>query len=77
MTITHPPIRMLNGTSNGWHNLGVWVQGGGILPGYEAELRFDGKTYPNNPTVLPAQPAKKGLQGDVLIGSMDDAVPLY
>jgi len=26
--------------------------GGGINPGYEAELQFDGTTYPSNPTVL-------------------------
>jgi hypothetical protein len=32
MTITNPPIRMIDTKTNGWHNLGVWVQGGGIQP---------------------------------------------
>lgn len=58
-SITQRPIRVLTDTSHGWHSLGVWVQGGGIQPGYEAELRFDGKTYPENPSVLPARRLKK------------------
>jgi len=55
ITIGWPPIRILDSKSNGWHDLGVWVQGGGVLPGYEAKLSFDGKAYPRNPTVPPAQ----------------------
>ena len=54
-TLTRPPIRVLKSISKGWHSLSVWVQGGGIQPGYEAELIFDGKTYPMNPTIPPAQ----------------------
>src|SRR5215472_1864137 len=68
MTITNPPIRIIDTKTNGWHNLGVWVQGGGIQPGYEAELRFNGKTYPRNPSVPPARRPAKGLSGEVLIG---------
>lgn len=48
--ITRPPIRVLNRVSNGWAHIGVWVSGGGITPGYEAELPFDGSTYPKNPS---------------------------
>src|SRR5579884_3649184 len=36
ITITRPPIRVLDETSHGWHSIGVRVQGGGIQPGYEA-----------------------------------------
>ena len=43
--ITRPPIRVLTEVSHGWHSLGVWVEGGGIQPGYEAKLRFNGRTY--------------------------------
>ena len=46
ITITRPPIRVLASTSHGWHSISVWVQGGGIQPGYEAEPRFGGRTYP-------------------------------
>ena len=42
-------------------------QGGGIQPGYEAELRFDGKTYPANPSVPPARPLKGKPEGEMLI----------
>ena len=67
VSITRPPIRLLRPVSNGWRNIGVWVQGGGIQPGYEAELRFDGNTYPENPSVPPASPLKGRPQGEILI----------
>jgi hypothetical protein len=61
ITITRLPIYVSTGTFRGWHSIGVWVQGGGIQPGYEAELRFNGNTYPENPTVRPA--ANRGGTG--------------
>ena len=66
-TITRPPIRVLKKTSNGWHSLAVYVVGGGIQPGYEAELPFDGGTYPTNPSVPPALKTKQGDPGKVVI----------
>ena len=76
-TITNPPIRVLDRKLNGWHSLGVWVQGGGIQPGYEAELRFNGKTYPRNPSVPPARRAAKNLAGEVVIKDADKPKPLW
>lgn len=67
VSIARPPIRVLRTVSNGWRNIGVWVQGGGIQPGYEAELRFDGKTYPENPSMPPAKPLTGKPQGEILI----------
>ncbi|HYI39328.1 MAG TPA: hypothetical protein VE053_03310 [Allosphingosinicella sp.] len=55
LTVSWPPIRVLDSKSNGWHDIAVWVQGGGILPGYEARLRFDGKGYPTNPSLVPRE----------------------
>jgi hypothetical protein len=53
-TITRPPIQVyLTRASNGWWSLSVWVQGGGIQPGYNAVLDFDGATYPTNPSTAP------------------------
>lgn len=75
--ITRPPIRVLRSTSNGWHDIGVWVQGGGIQPGYEAQLQFDGKTYPSNPTVPPAKPLKGKVSGEIALSSAQEAMPLY
>lgn len=77
MTITNPPIRILDRTLNGWHSLGVWVQGGGIQPGYEAELRFSGKTYPRNPSVPPARRAAKNLAGEVVLRSIENPKLLW
>ncbi len=58
ITIGWPPIRVLASKSNGWHDISLWVQGGGIQPGYEATLSFDGVSYPSNPSVLPARRAE-------------------
>src|SRR5437763_13772221 len=69
ITITMLPIGVLQTTSNGWHSMGVWVQGGGIQSGYEAELRFDGKTYPRNPSTPPARRLVGNAEGEVVIPS--------
>lgn len=67
ITIVRAPIRVLSTSTNGWRDLGVWVEGGGIQPGYEARLPFNGKTYPSNPSVPPAQPAGKNVKGETAI----------
>ena len=77
LTVTQLPVRILTGTSNGWRNLGVWVQGGGIQPGYEAELLFDGKTYPENPTVPPARRLEHKVPGKVVVSALQAGTPLY
>jgi hypothetical protein len=56
ITITQLPIRVLDSTSHGWRDLGVTVSGGGVQKPYEATLSYDGRTYPANPSVLPARP---------------------
>ena len=76
-TITWPPIRVLRKTTHGWHSITVWVGGGGLRLGYEAELKFDGETYPSNPTVAPARRADKNSSGDTIIRSTKNARPLY
>ena len=77
IAITRPPIRVLASSSHGWRSLGVWVQGGGIQPGYEAELPFDGKTYPRNPTVPPARRLDGKPAGQIAIGSSQNPSLLY
>ncbi|MEQ1742269.1 MAG: hypothetical protein ABL869_07220 [Candidatus Nitrotoga sp.] len=68
---------MLSTSSNGWHSIGVWVQGGGIQHGYEAELSFDGKTYPRNPTVSPSKRLEEKITGEDVITSTKEALPLW
>jgi len=77
MGVAQQPIRVLETKSNGWHDLGVWVQGGGIQPGYEARLSFDGKSYPSNPTVPPAQPLTTKVKGKVVVSYSATGEPLY
>lgn len=76
-TITWPPIRVLASRSHGWHNLAVSVGGGGIQPGYEAELRFDGKKYPGNPSAPPARRAAKNAPGTVVISETQKEKALF
>ena len=77
ITITRPPIRMLSTSFNGWHSIGVWVQGGGIQHGYEVELSFDSKTYPRNPTVSPSKRLGKETTGEEVITSTKEALPMW
>jgi hypothetical protein len=67
VTVAQRPIRVLSTTSNGWHSLGVWVHGGGVQGGHEAILIFNGKTYPSNPTVPPAQRSTGKAEGKTVI----------
>lgn len=75
--ITRLPIRVLGTRSNGWHDIGVWVRGGGILPGYEADLSFDGRGYPSNPSVFPSRRSRPGEAGVVVLSVSMESLVLY
>ena len=77
ISLTRPPIRVMSSKSNGWHDIAVRVQGGGIVRGYEAELQFDGKTYPGNPSVLPARRISSGRAGKVVVSPDNKGKPLF
>jgi hypothetical protein len=53
ITVSRPPIGISPRATNGWKNLVVHVSGGGGKA-HDAELAFDGRTYPRNPSVPPA-----------------------
>jgi hypothetical protein len=76
-TVTQLPIRVLPTKLNGWHDISVVVSGGGIQPGYEAILSFDGKTYPTNPTVPPARRLAGKAQGKIVMPANVEAQLLY
>lgn len=79
ITVSRPPIRVASRATNGWQNLQVHVSGGGIVEGYDAELKFDGTSYPSNPTVPPAEPAADTDGSEVLIPefeSFTDGTPV-
>jgi hypothetical protein len=67
ISVTHRPISVLKRTSHGWHSIGVWQSGGRILEPYEAELRFDGKKYPANPSMPPARKMSTPVPEEVVI----------
>lgn len=67
VSITKLPIRVLATKSHGWKDISVVVQGGGIMQPYESVLRFNGTTYPDNPTLRPAKKAKRVPKGKSVI----------
>lgn len=54
ISVSRTPISVLDSSSKGWKDLVVSVSGGGG-PSGNALLRFNGETYPSNPTVPPAE----------------------
>lgn len=77
MTVSHPPIRVLATKTNGWNDLSVRVQGGGIQPGYDAKLSFNGKKYPGNPSDPPDRKLQENPAGKNVISSLENATSLY
>jgi hypothetical protein len=75
-TITQPPIRVLTTKSNGWHDIAVRVEGGGII-GHDAKLSFDGRKYPSNPSVPPAIRVSEEAAGKVVISVETEGQPLF
>ena len=65
ISVSRPPIQVSSRSRNGWSNLLVHVSGGGA-PSYDAELRFDGASYPSNPSVPPAE-ATTDTEGAVVV----------
>jgi hypothetical protein len=63
--------------TNGWHDITVLVQGGGMMRAYEARLSFDGSTYLTNPSVPPARELVEKALGEVVIPSTGEDKPLF
>lgn len=74
--LTRPPIIVADNKSHGWRSLIVDVSGGGILRPSSVELRFNGTTYPSNPTLPPAIRVRRP-KGDVIIPSLQGAKNVY
>ena len=52
-TLARLPIRILPSTTNGWHDIAMPVQGGGITDEHMTILKFNGRAYPSNPSMAP------------------------
>ena len=68
---TDTPVRVLTTKSKGWRNITAWTHDPGEPP-YEAELRFNGTTYP----LSPRMPVGNSAKGKVVIPSPEAASPL-
>jgi len=75
ITVSRLPIRVLSTMTNGWKDISVGVSGGGIINGYEARLRFNGKKYPSNPTIAPAKKLENP-NGNIVISEKSVMIPL-
>ena len=64
ISVSRTPVTVLQSESNGWRDLTVDFSGGG-MPGGIALLKFDGESYPGNPTVPPADSAEG--HGEIVI----------
>jgi hypothetical protein len=51
-SVSRPPIWVSSAKTKGWSDLIFYNSGGGIKP-YYSHLKFDGKSYPENPSVEP------------------------
>jgi hypothetical protein len=76
MTVTNPPIRLLTTASHGWRDVAVTAAGGGARA-HEVLMAFNGRAYPDNPTVPPARALWRAAPGRVLISDDDRGRPLF
>ena len=78
ISITRPPIWVLDATSYLWHNLAFLAAGGSyeVRPA-EVEVFFDGHEYPPFPSIPPGRQLKEGSPGKVVITKSSTLVPVY
>ena len=71
------PIRVLQAKSHGWYDLSVWIQGGGIMRGYEEAVQFDGKDYIEESSEAAEERPIHHMKGKVVLSFKDKDQPLY
>lgn len=76
MTVTQPPVRVLNSRTRGWRDIAVGVSGGGSRA-RTVLVPHAGATYPGNPTVAPARTLTRVPPGTVVITADDRGRPLF
>lgn len=78
--IMFPPVRLLSTSSNGRPDISVSVKGEPNekeIPTHEVQLRFNGMSYPNNPTVSPAQPIDGKIHGQQIFSFGEKETRIY
>ncbi|QNO26001.1 hypothetical protein EEB18_014555 [Sphingopyxis sp. OPL5] len=80
VSISWGPVRLLGERHNGRPVFGSWTQGGGIQPGYERAMRFDGNAYPKSMGKEADVRMAVDVPSILLIGEfrkLDEGLPLY
>jgi len=79
IVLARNPVIVSKHKTHGWHDLIMFILGGGVRPGYYSVVPFDGKQYPENPSdgqVLSfRQSGTAYLVGSPVIGSGIVLVP--
>lgn len=65
-TLVNTPIIISNNKTNGYKDIIMYVNGGGIDPFY-ALLKFDGTAYPSNPSIAPPLNRDANISGIAVI----------
>lgn len=68
LTLTRNPILVSHQTTNGWRDFVLYVSGGGAKASYH-RLRFNGSSYPENPSVEPLLEDDAVISGDAYIAN--------
>jgi hypothetical protein len=76
VTVVQLPVFLMPSMTHGHPDIGVSVRGIRVGSAYEAELSYDGISYPGNPSSPPSRPLK-GIRGEVIIANTNNSVPLY
>ena len=71
ITLSNTPIIVSPTRTRGWNDLVMYVVGGGITRGYYVTLRFNGRTYPEDPTGLPQMNSGAKISGKAYIANED------
>ncbi len=67
LSLVRPPVIVSEDKTWGWRNLILYVSGGGARPSYR-QLRFNGSTYPSNPSIQPELAIPSTVRGTAYLG---------
>lgn len=71
------PIRTLDTRSHGWRDLSVFIQGGGVVRGYDEMVRYDGEGYVQESTGSGERTSARKLEGEIILSWTNKEVQLY
>lgn len=67
-SLVRTPVIISDNKTNGWNEILMYVSGGGVESFY-AQMKFDGKTYPSNPSVQSEVKPGMKIEGKAIIAN--------